>query len=114
MSGNAVAYRLESSFLLYGTLATLLSAVVDKGRRVFGNRSTVAQSLPQAGDLHSATNPTTSPSTTSQKNDARRDMSVLSMTYTILQDSPTIQEQIRLIIGLNDHDDSGKVCTTCN
>ena len=95
--------------------STLLSSVVNKGRRVFGNRST--QSLPD-DDLHSATNPLTSPSTTSQKmfkksNDARRDMSVLAMTY-ILQDSPTIRELIRLIIGLNDHDDSGKVCTTCN
>ena len=48
-----------------------------------------------------------------KSNDARRDMSVLAMTY-ILQDSPTIRELIRLIIGLNDHDDSGKVCTTCN
>ena len=89
----------------------LLSAVIDKGRRVFDSRS--KQSLP--GDLHSATSPS---STASQKkfkksNDARRDMSVLAMTY-ILQDNPTIRELIRLIIGLNDHDDSGKVCTTCN
>ena len=97
--------------------STLLSAVIDKGRRVFGNIST--QSLPD--DLHSATNPLTSPSTTSLKrfkksNDARRDMSVLAMTY-ILQDNSTIRELIRLIIGLNDHDASGKdrkVCKTCN
>ena len=89
----------------------LFSAVVDKGRRAFGNRS--RQSLP--GDLLSVTNPLSSPSTTSQKkfkksNDAQHDMNVLAMTY-ILQDSPTIRELIRLIIGLNDHDDSGKVCT---
>ena len=94
--------------------STLLSAVVDKGRRAFGNRS--RQSLP--GDLHSVTNSLSSPSTTPQKkfkksNDAQRDMSVLAMTY-ILQDSPTIRELIRLIIGLDDHDDSGKVSTTCN
>lgn len=72
------------------------------------------QSLP--GNLHSATNPLGSPSTTPQKkfkksNDARRDMNVLAMTY-ILQDNPTFRELIRLIIGLNDHDDSGRVCTT--
>ena len=94
---------------------TFLRAV---GRRVFGNKS--PQSLPD--DLHtstsSATNPLASPSTTSQKkfkksNDVRRDMSVLAMTY-ILQDNPTIRELIRLIIGLNNHDDSGKVSTTCN
>ena len=98
--------------------STLLSAVVDKGRRVFGNRST--QSLP-GDDLHSTTNPLTSPSATSLKrfkksNDARHDMSVLAMTY-ILQDNSTIRELIRLIIGLNDHDASGKdrkVCKTCN
>ena len=35
------------------------------------------------------------------------------MTY-IPQDNPTIRELIRLIIGLDDRDDSGKVCTTCN
>ena len=93
--------------------STFLSAVVDKGRRVFSNRST--QHLP--GDLHSATNPLGSPTTSQKKfkksNDARWDMNVLAMTY-ILQDNPTIRELIRLIIGLNDHDDSGKVCTTCN
>ena len=94
--------------------STLLGAVVDKGRRLFGNRST--QSLP--GDLHSATNSLSSPSTSSQKkfkksNDAQRDMSILAMTY-ILQDNSTIRELIRLIIGLNDRDDSGKVCTTCS
>ena len=94
--------------------STLLSAVVDKGRKFFGNRST--QSLP--GDLYSTTNPLSSPSTTSQKkfkksNDARHDVKVLAMTY-LLQDNPTIRELIRLIIGLNDHDDSGKVCTICN
>ena len=98
-----------------------LGAVVDKGRRFFGNRST--QSLPGDSDashgVHdSTTNPHSSPSTTSQKkfkksNDVRRDMSILAMTY-ILQDSPTIRELILLIIGLDDHDDSGKVCTTCN
>ena len=93
--------------------STLLSAVVDKGRRFF-NRST--QTLP--GDLNSATIPLNSPSTISQKifkksNDARRDMGVLAMTY-ILQKNSTIRELIRLIIGLNDHDDSGKACTTCN
>ena len=92
----------------------LLGAVVDKGRRFFGNRST--QSL--SGDLQSVTNSLGSSSTTSQKkfkksNDVRRDMSVLAMTY-ILQDNPTIRELIHLIIGLNDHDNSGKVCTTCN
>ena len=95
--------------------STLLSAVVDESRRVFGNKST--QSL-SGDDPHSATNPPSSLSTTSQKkfkksSDPRRDMSVLAMTY-ILQDSPTIRELIRVIIGLNDHDDSGKVCTTCN
>ena len=98
--------------------STLLSAVVDKGRRVLGNRST--QHL--SGDHHSATNPPraplSSPSTTSRKkfkksNDARRDMGILAMTY-MLQDSPTIRDLIRLIIGLNDYDGSGKVCTTCN
>ena len=92
----------------------LLSVVVDKARKVFGNKSTV--SLP--GDLHSAANPLASPSTTSQKkfkksDDARRDMSVLAMTY-ILQHNPTIRELIRLIVSLNDHGDSDKVCTTCN
>ena len=95
--------------------STLLNAVVNKGRRVFGNRST--QSLPGPGDLHSATNPFSSLSRSQQKfkksNDARHDMSVLAMTY-ILQDNPTTRELIRLIIGLNDHDDSGEVCTTCN
>ena len=93
---------------------SLLSAVVDKGRRVFGNRFT--QSLP-GDDIHSATNSLTSPSTSRKKfkksNDARRDISVLAITY-ILQENPTIRELIHLIIGLNDHDDSGKVCTTCN
>ena len=98
--------------------STLLSAVVDKGRRVFGSRST--QSLP-GDDLRSATNSLTSASTTSLKrfkksNDARRDMSVLAMTY-IMQDNSIIRELIRLIIGLNDLDASGKdrkVCKTCN
>ena len=95
----------------------LLSAVVDKGRRIFGHTS--KQSLPEpSGDPHDVTDSlTSSSSTTSQKrfkksNDARRDMSVLAMTY-ILQDNPTIRELIHLIIGLsNDH--AGKVCTTCN
>ena len=93
--------------------STLLSAVGDKSRRFFGNKST--HSLP--GDLHGTTNSLAS-STTSKKifkksNDARRDISVLAMTY-ILQDNPTIRELIRLIIGLNDQDDSGKVCRTFN
>ena len=96
--------------------STLLSAVVDKGRRVFGNKGRSTQSL--LGDPHSATNLIGSPSTPSQKkfkksNDARRDIGVLAMTY-ILQDNATFRELIRLIISLNDHDDSGKVCTTCN
>ena len=93
--------------------STILSTVVHKGHRVFSNRPTqVAQQLP--GDLHSATNPLSSPQKKFKKsNDARRDMSVLAMAY-ILQDCPTIRELIRLIIGLNDHDDSGKVRTTCN
>ena len=85
-----------------------------KGRRVIGKRST--QSLPGDSDTESAT--IGSPSATSQKifkksNDARRDMSVLAMTY-ILQENPTIRELILLIIGLNDYDNSGKVCTMCN
>ena len=89
-----------------------LLSVVDKGRRFFGNRST--QSL--SGDLQSVTNSLRSSSTTSKKkfkksNDVQRDMSVLAITY-ILQDNPTIRELIHLIIGLNHHDDSGKVCTT--
>ena len=89
-----------------------INAVVDKGRRFFGNRST--QNLP--GDTESATN--SSPSTTTQikfkkSNDAQRDMSVLAITY-ILRDCTTIRELILLIIGLNDHDDSGKVCKICN
>ena len=70
----------------------LFGAVVDKGRRFFGNKSIKKFK---------------------KSNDVQRDISVLAMTY-ILQDSPTIRELIRLIIGLNDHDDSGKVCTTCN
>ena len=89
------------------------SALVNnlKGGRVFGKKST--QSLP--ADTETATN--SSPSTTSLKKfkkskDARHDMSVLAMTY-ILQDNLTIRELIHLIIGLNDRDDSGKVCTTC-
>ena len=95
----------------------LLSALVNKGRRVIGKKSThVAQSPSLPGETESATN--NSPSTTSQKifkksNDARRDMRVLAMTY-ILQDCTTIRELILLIISLNDHDNSGKVCTTCN
>ena len=70
--------------------STLLSAEVDKGRRVFGKEKIFKKS-----------------------NDARRDMSVLAMTY-VLQENPTIRELIHLIISLNDHDDSGKVCTTYN
>ena len=91
--------------------STFLSAVVDKGRRVYGDKS--GQSL--HGDLHGAANPLTSPSPKKFKksNDARRDMSVLATTY-ILHDNPTIRELIRLIIRLNNHDDSGKVCTTRN
>ena len=94
-------------FNLFGPLVNNL-----KGRRVIGKRS--SQSLP--GDTESATN--SSPSTTSHNkfknsNDARRDMSVLALTY-ILRDCTTIRELILLIISLNDHDDSGKVCTICN
>ena len=117
---NAIPFR--SYCMAPRQKSTRLSAIVDKGRRVFGNRSTDStQSLP--GDPFCTTNPltpvpVTPPSTTSQKrfkksNDARRDMSVLAMTY-ILQDNPTLRELICLIIGLNDHDDSGKVCITCN
>ena len=101
--------------LIKSKLLSGVSAVVDKSRRFFGNtRST--QSLPI--DLPSVTNSLGSSSTTSQKifrksNDVRRDMSVLAMTF-ILQDNPTIRELIHLIIGLNNHDNSGKVCTTCN
>ena len=94
--------------------STFLSAVVDKGRKFLGNKST--HSLP--GDLHhdSATNPLSSLSKTSQKkfkksNDVRRDMGVLAMTY-ILQDNSTFRELIRLIIGLNDYDYSGRVSIT--
>ena len=78
--------------------STLLSTVVDKGRRVFSNRS--KQSLP--GDLHSATNALSAASRKKfrKSNDARRDMGVLAMTY-VLQDNPTIRELIRLIIRLN-------------
>ena len=87
--------------------STFINAVVDKGLRVFSNRST--QHL--IGDLHSATNPLSSQATSRKKfkksNDARRDMGILAMTY-MLQDNPTIRELIRLINGLNDHDDSGK------
>ena len=105
---NAILFR--SYYMAPWKKCALLSNVVDKGHRFFGNRST-------PGDLNT-TIPLTSPSTTSRKrfkksNDARHDMSVLAMTY-ILQENPTIRELIRLIIGLNDHDDSGKVCTTCN
>ena len=95
---NAIVLR--SYYMAPWKKSTLLSAVVDKGRRVFGNtRSTQWQSLP--GDLHSTTNPLTSPPTISRKifkksNDARRDMSVLAMTY-ILQENSTIRELIRLI-----------------
>ena len=118
-NGNAVGFQARNAIFLRSysmapwKMSKLLSAVVDKGHRFFGNRST--QRLP--GDLHSAMNPIASPSTTSQKifkksNDARRDMSVLAMAY-ILRDCTTIRELILLIISLNDHDNSGKVCTTC-
>ena len=99
-------------------MCKLLSAVVDKGRRFFGNIMNIStQSLLR--DLHhdsGTMNSLSSPSTIPQKifkksNDARHDMSVLAMTY-ILQDNPTIRELIHLLIGLNHHDDSGKVCTT--
>jgi len=40
------------------------------------------------------------------------DIGVLAMTY-ILQDNPTIQELIRLVINFNDRD-NGKVCTSYN
>jgi hypothetical protein len=74
-----------------------LSALLDKGRRLFRN-----------SDLQIS-----SPAASSQKNfrksnDAQHDIGVLAMTY-ILQDNPTIQELICLIIGVNDRDD-GKVC----
>ena len=96
--------------------STFLSTVIDKGRGVSGNKST--KSLPGLpGDVHSAANPVSSPSTSQKKfkksDDARRDMSVLAMTY-ILRDNPKIRELVRLIVGLNDRDDSDKVCTTCN
>ena len=109
------AILLRSYCMAFRKKFTLFSAaVVDKGRKVFSNKSTQCLS----GDLHSATNSLSSSSTTSQKkfkksNDARHDMSVLAMTY-ILQDNPTIRELISLIVGLNDYDDSGKVRTTCN
>ena len=115
------AILLRSYYMAPLKKSKLLSAVVDKGRRVFGHRST--QSLPLSGplapgDLHSVTNSLSPSSTTSRKkfkksDDVRLDMSVLAMTY-ILQDNPTIRELIHLIIGLNDHDDSGKVCMNCN
>jgi hypothetical protein len=74
----------------------------------------------QAGDLQSTTNlnvrvsssPTTSQKKFKKSDDVRHDISVLAMTY-ILQDNPTIQDLIRLIIGLNDRNDD-KVGTTCN
>ena len=96
--------------------SALLSAVVDKGRRILSNKDKSSQSPP--GDPNGVANLLSSPSTPSPKkfkksNDARRDISVLAVTY-ILHDSPTIRELIRLIISLNDHDDSSKVCTTCN
>ena len=103
------AILLHSYYMVPLKKSTFLSTVVDKGRRVFSNRST--QHLP--GDLHGTTSSPTSQKKFKKSNDARWDMSVLAMTY-ILQDNPTIRELIRLIIGLNDHDDSGKVCTTCN
>ena len=110
------AILLRSYFMTFLHKSKFLSALVNnlKGRRVIGQRST--QSLPGRDTTESATNG--SPSTTSQKifkksKDARRDMSVLAMTY-ILRDCATIRELILLIISLNDHDDSGKVCTTCN
>lgn len=117
-----VCGQLTDTVLLYSCCMapwkkpTLLNAIVDKGRWFFGNSSKSTQSLP--GNLHhdSVTNPLSLPSTTPQNkfkrsNDSRHDMIVLAMTYT-LQDNPTIRELIRLIIGLSDHDDSGKVCTT--
>src|SRR5882757_3891583 len=76
------------------------------------NRST--EGRPGEPDLHSTTDVTLGlPATTSQRtfkksNDARHDISVLAMTY-VLQDNPTIQELIRLIIGLNDRS-GGEVC----
>ena len=70
-----------------------LTALLDKGRRLFRNKLT----------------PISSPATTSQRifkrgDNARHDISVLAMTY-ILQDNLTIQELIRLIIGVNDRED---------
>ena len=88
--------------------------LLTKGRRAF------RKSTPQdpSGDLQNTANVSlSSETTTTQKkfqksNDAKRDMSVLAMTYILLQDNPTMQEIISLIIGLRDQDDD-KVCTTC-
>ena len=107
---------LRSYYMAPWQKSALLSAVVDKGRRILSNKDKSSQSLP--GDPNGVANLLSSPSTPSPKkfkksNDARRDISVLAVTY-ILHDSPTIRELIRLIISLNDHDDSSKVCTTCN
>ena len=87
--------------------------VLTKGRTAF--RKSTPQDPP--GDFQNTGNVSVSSATTTpqkkfqKSNDARRDMKVLAMTY-ILQDNPTMQEIIRLIIGLRDQYDE-KVCTTC-
>ena len=86
MSGNANLQArnpilLGSYYMAPWKKSRLLSVVVEKGRRVFGKKDKSTQSLP--GDTNNATNPLTSPSTSSQKifkksDDARRDMRVLA------------------------------------
>ena len=85
-----------------------LGALVDKSRRKVVGKST--ESLP---GLQSTTNVHAgSPSQTKFKksDDVRHDISVLAMSY-ILEDNPTIQDLIRLIIGLNHREPDGKVRT---
>ena len=94
----------SSSFSPHGTTFAKstrpLSALLDKGCRPFRN-------TPTPSDLQIS-----SPAASSQQNfgksNAQRDIGVLAMTY-ILPNNPTIQELIRLIIGVNDRDD-GNVC----
>jgi hypothetical protein len=83
----------------------LLSGLLNKGRRLFRNTS-----APIPSDLQIPSPAASSGSQTKFKkgNDARHDISVLAMSY-ILQDNPTIQELIRLIIDVHDRDD-GRVC----
>src|SRR5277367_4376164 len=90
-----------------------LRNLITKGRRAF-RRSTPQDPPSNVQNIAnvSLSSATTTPQKQFQKsNDARRDMSVLAMTY-ILQDSATIQEIIRLIIGLRYQDDD-KVCISC-